>query len=262
MLPLIRRARRWHPELGAGLAPPAPISISASWPLMVGGGILFAGAVLLAPPARPFDHAGQILGASVFVTAVLAFLLVQPPVYGGGLEPIWRAALESFAGYTTAGAFFISAMILLAASHAFSSHPTAAPTGLSDRLLPALAALLAAYLLVYFVFTGYVRTGYYLRYLPLTVYLNDLVVALGLVAMIDCARGWYASFKQSIGRRRIADGLGAAVAAFGLAGMLVYWGSLQGFFVRKLPPDSLAFLPFCRRRRSATAASRRSPMAA
>ena len=202
----------------------------------------FCRAAFLAPPARPFDHAGRILGAAVFVTAVLAFLLVQPPVYGVGLEPIWRAALESFAGYTTAGAFFISAMILLAASHAFSSIP-AAPTGRSDRLLSALAALLAAYLLVYFVFTGYVRTGYYLRYLPLTVYLNDLVVALGLVAMIDCARGWYASFKQSMGWHRVADGVGVAVAALGLAGMLVYWGSLQGFFVRKLPPNSLAFLP-------------------
>ena len=39
----------------------------------------------------------------------------------GGLEPIWRAALAAFAGYTVVGAFFVSAMLLLAAWYAFGA---------------------------------------------------------------------------------------------------------------------------------------------
>jgi hypothetical protein len=77
----------------------------------------------------------------------------------------------------------------------------------------------------------------------LTVFFNDLLLALGLVAMIHCVRGWYARFEQSIGWRRIARGSGAAVAAFGLAGVVVYWGSLQTFLLRKLPPDEISFFP-------------------
>jgi hypothetical protein len=105
------------------------------------------------------------------------------------------------------------------------------------------AALLLAYVLVFFVFTGYVFTGYFARYLSLTVYFNDLLLALGLVAMIDCVCGWYASFKQSIGWNRIARGGGAAVAAIGLAGVVGYWASLQAVLLRKLPPDEISFFP-------------------
>jgi hypothetical protein len=110
-------------------------------------------------------------------------------------------------------------------------------------LLLAFAALLVAFLLVYFIFTGYVHTGYFLRYLPLTVYLNNLLLALGLVAMIDCVYGWYALSKQSISWQRMISGGGMAVAAFGLLGVIGYWGSLQTFLFRKLPPDTISFFP-------------------
>ena len=149
---------------------------------------------------------------------MLAFLLVQPALYGGGLEPIWRAALAAFAGYTTAGAVFVSAMLLLAAWHAFGAPIATVRGSLSNRLLFVLAALLCSYVLVYFIFTGYIRNGYFLRYLSLTIFFNNLVLAVGLVAMIDCVRGWYAAFRQSIGWRRIPYGGGAAV---GWAGFLL-----------------------------------------
>jgi hypothetical protein len=206
------------------------------------GGTLFAAAVVLAP-SKVFVHRRRILRVSAFLAAVLAFLLVQPSLYAGtaALEPIWRVVLADFASYTTGGALFVSAMLLLAGWYASGSSDTPDCGTLPDRLLLALVALLAAYLLVYFVFTGYVFTGYFARYLSLTIFLNDLVLALGLVAMIDCVRGWYARFKQSIGWQRIALGSGAAVAAFGLAGVLVYWGSLQTFLLRKLPPDEISF---------------------
>ena len=109
---------------------------------------------------------GPILGASAFVAAVFVFIIVQPALYAGGLEPIWRAALAAFAGYTAAGAFFVSAMLLLAAWHAFGAPIATARGCLSGRLLFVLAALLGAYVLVYFIFTGYIRNGYFLRYLP------------------------------------------------------------------------------------------------
>jgi hypothetical protein len=209
--------------------------------MVMGGGVLFAAAVLLAPPTLPIARLGRIVGASAFVAAALAFLLVQPALYAGGLEPIWRAALTAFAGYTTAGAFFVSTMLLLAAWHAFGAPIATARGSLSGRLLFALAALLGAYVLVYFIFTGYIRNGYFLRYLSLTVFLNNLILAVGLVAMFDCARGWYAA--QSMSVPRIVYGGVAAMAAFGLAGVLLYWGALQTFLFRKLPPDTISFLP-------------------
>jgi hypothetical protein len=104
-------------------------------------------------------------------------------------------------------------------------------------------ALLLAYLVVYFLFTGYVFTGYFERYLSLTIFFNDLFLALGLVAMIDCVRGAYAHFKQSIGWRRLALGSGAAFAAFGLSGVVLAWASMQTFLLRKLPPDEISFFP-------------------
>jgi hypothetical protein len=132
-------------------------------------------------------------------------------------------------------------MLLLAAWYACGSSVTAARELLPGRLLAAFAALLFAYLLVFFVFTGYVFTGYFARYLSLTVYFNDLLLALGLVAMIDCVRGWYAPFVQSTGWNRIGRGSGVAVAAVGVAGVLIYWGNLQAFLFRKLPPDEISF---------------------
>jgi hypothetical protein len=230
-----------HPELGVGVAPGAAISVS--WPIVMGGAILSAAAAFLAPPTLPIVRASLILGASAFVAVVVAFLLVQPALYTSALEPIWRAALAGFAGYAKGGAVFVSFMLLLAAWHAFGASGLTAGGGRPDRLLLTLTALLAAYFLVYFAFPGYVRTGYFLRYLPLTIYFNDLLLALGLVAMIDCARVWYASFRQSVDWRRIAYGGGAAAAAWGLAGVLVYWGSLQSFLFRKLPPDTISFFP-------------------
>ena len=61
--------------------------------------------------------------------------------------------------------------------------------------------------------------------------------------MFDCVRGWYAAYVKSMGFRRIGYGGGATVAAFGLVGVLVYWGTLQTFLFRKLPPDTISFLP-------------------
>jgi hypothetical protein len=75
------------------------------------------------------------------------------------------------------------------------------------------------------------------RDLPLTVFLNDLVLALGLVAMIECVRSYYASFKVATGWERIAYASGAAMVAFGLLGVTVYWSSLQVFLFRELPPE-------------------------
>jgi hypothetical protein len=75
-------------------------------------------------------------------------------------------------------------MLVLAALYAcgpFATDPIA------KRLLLAFAALFGAYLIVYFALGGDARD------LPLTVFLNDLVLALGLVAMIECVRSYYAS---------------------------------------------------------------------
>src|SRR5260221_12339884 len=186
--------------------------------MMVGGGIFFALSVVLVPSTVAFARPSRILGASAFLTGSLAFLLAQPFLYGVGFESIWRAALEAFAGYTTGAALFVSAMLLLAAWHAFDI-PLAARRLVSDQLLLAFAVLLVAYLLVYFIFTGYVHTGYFLRYLPLTIYLNNLLLALGLVAMIDCVYGWYALSEQSISLQRMIGGGGVAVAGLGLFGV-------------------------------------------
>jgi hypothetical protein len=237
-----------HPEVGAGLAPVSPLSVSRLWPVLMGGGILFAAAVFFAR-ATPRPPVSRMLGASAFLAAVLVFLLIQPDLYhrapnlvATAPEPIWRAALAAFAGYTRSGAFFVSGMIVLAAWYAFGPFiPRKGAT--SDRFWLAFATMLVVYILVYWMFTGYVYTGYFARFAPLTVYVNDLILAVGLVAMIDCVRGWYVSFKQSTNWRRFAYGGGAAVAAFGLAGVLVYWGALQLFLFRKLPPDTISFLP-------------------
>src|SRR5262249_5199419 len=144
-------------------------------------------------------------------------------------------------------ALLVAGLLLLAASYAAGALDSVGGGSVAekgpDRLLLALAALLLAYLLVYFVFTGYVVTGYHARYLSLTVFFNDLFLALGLVAMIDCVRGCYARFKDSIDRPRMAYGGAAAVAAVGLAGTVAYWGSLQTFLLRRLPPDEISFFP-------------------
>jgi hypothetical protein len=229
-----------HPDITAGFVTLSPFAI--------GGGALLAGILMLAAPTL-VGHPGRILGASAFLAAVLAFLVAQPAVYAGtaAFEPVWRAALMQFAGYTTLAALFVSAMLLLAAWHASGAVTTTGrgkpPESPPDRLLLVLAALLAAYLLVYFLFTGYVFTGYFARYLSFTIFLNDLVLALGLTAMIDCARGCYDRFRESIGWRRIVLGSATPIAAFGLAGVVVYWGSLQTFLVRKLPPGEISFFP-------------------
>jgi hypothetical protein len=236
-----------RPELAAGLATLLPI--------LIGIGGLFSGMVILIERlirsnrmvafAPLFSHPDRMLGMSLFVAAVLAVFLVQPSLYAaaGALDSIWRVALERLDNYTTAGALFIAMMLMLAAWHACGPSIASARKWLPKQLLLVFAALLLAYVLVFFVFTGYVFTGYFARYLSLTVYLNDLLLALGLVAMIDCASGWYAAFKQSAGGSRIARGAGAAAAIIGLGAVVLYWGSLQIFLLRKLPPDGIAFFP-------------------
>jgi hypothetical protein len=215
---------------------------------LIGVGILCVGMVFFTPLAL-FAHPRRILAAGAFVAAVLAFLLVQPALYEGMsvLELNWWAALAEFAVYRTGAALLVSTMLLLAAWHASGAVARTGRGSLTenppDRLLLVFAALLVAYLLVYFLFTGYIITGYFARYLSLTIFLNDLVLALGLVAVIDCVRGWYDRFKESTGWRRIARGAGAAAVAFGLGSVVVYWGSLQTLLLRKPPPDEIAFAP-------------------
>jgi hypothetical protein len=222
-----------HPEIVATLARASPI--------VIGGGFLFAAAVAVAPS----ELFGRVLGACAFVAAVLAFVLMQSSLYSGmgNLEPIWQEALVGIAGYTTGGAFFVSVMLLFAAWHASGSSVATDWGKRTDRLLVTFTALLLAYLFVFFVFTGYIFTGYFARYLSLTIFLNDLFLALGLVAMIDCVRGWYVSIKRSVSWRRLAHVSGAAAAAVGLTGVVLYWGSLQTFLFRKLPPDQISFFP-------------------
>ena len=236
-----------HPELAAGLATVLPVAIAV--------GILVAAVVSLTETLKRlverlgfaplFTRPGRMLGMSTFIAASLAFLLVQPSLYAaaGALEPIWRAALTVFADYTTSGALFISLMLLLAAWHACGSSPGTTRNRLPRGLLVAFAALLFAYVFVFFTFTGYIFTGYFARYLSLTVYFNDLLLALGLVVMMDCVYGWYAAFKQARGWSRVGPGSGAALAAIGCAGVVVYWASLQTLLVRKLPPDEISFFP-------------------
>jgi hypothetical protein len=236
-----------HPELAAGLASVLPVAI--------GVGLLVAAAVSLTETmkhfmerlgfAALFTRPGRMLGMSMFIAAALAFLLVQPDIYAaaGALEPIWRAALLVFTEYTTGAALFIALMLLFAAWHACGTFARNKEHRLSRGLFVCFAALLLAYILVFFVFTGYVFTGYFARYLSLTVYFNDLLLALGILAMIDCVRGWYGAFKQSIRWNRVGGGTGAAVAAVGLAGVVVYWASLQTLLLRKLPPSEISFFP-------------------
>jgi hypothetical protein len=236
-----------RPELAAGLA--------SLLPIVIGIGVLFSGIVNLIEKlirsnrmllfAPLFSHPDRMLGMSLFVAAVLAVFLVQPSLYGaaGALDSIWRAALERLESYTIVGGLFIAMMLMLAAWYACGPSVVSARKWLPNQLLLVFAALLLAYVLVFFVFTGYVFTGYFARYLSLTVYLNDLLLALGLVAMIDCASGWYAAFKQSIGSSRIARGSGAAAAIIGLGAVVVYWGSLQVFLLKKLPPHGISFFP-------------------
>jgi hypothetical protein len=235
-----------NPEVGAGLAPLSPFWTSPSWLILIfGGGALFALPVDFAPRSALFlVNVKRILGASVFVAALLAFLLTHRHLYTPALEPIWRAALVSFAGHTRGAALFITAMVALAAWHAVgSSVPVGRTKHISHRLLLAIAAMLVAFLLVYLAFTGYVYTGYFARYAPFTVYVTDLILAVGLMAMIDCVRSLYGSFSQSTSWRRMVRGGATFAAAFGLAGTLLYWGILQAFLFRKLPPDTISFLP-------------------
>jgi hypothetical protein len=216
--------------------------------IAIGIGIVFIAVLKFVSPML-FASPRHILAASAFLAAVLAVLLVQPTLYAAasGLQPVWQAALTELGSYTAGGALLVSAMLLLAAWYASGSLPAIERGSVlekcPDRLLLALAALFVAYLLVYFVFTGYVLTGYYVRYLSLTVFFNDLLLALGLVAMIECVRGLHARFKQSISWRRIGYGGGAAMAVLGLAATVLYWSGLQAFLLRKLPPDGISFFP-------------------
>jgi hypothetical protein len=211
-------------------------------------GILCVGMVFFTPVAL-VAQSRRIVAAGAFVAVALAFVLVQPSLYTGisGLGLNRSAALAEFPVYRNGAALFVSAMLLLAAWHASGAVATrgrgSLPENASSRLLLVLAAMLVAYLLVYFLFTGYIFIGYSARYFSLTIFFNDLVLALGLVAIIDCMRAWYDRFKESTGWLRIARGCGAAAVAFGLAGVVVYWGSLQIFLLRRLPPEETSFLP-------------------
>jgi hypothetical protein len=235
---------------------------------LIGVGVLCVGMVFFTPLTF-LAYPRRIFAAGAFVAAALAFLLMQPSLYAGMsvLELNWWAALADFAFYRTGAALLVSAILLLAAWHASGAVARAGRGSLTenppDRLLLVFAALLVAYLLVYFLFTGYIFTGYFARYLSLTIFLNDLVLALGLVAAIDCVHGWYDCFKQSTGWRRIARGAGTAAVAFGLGGVAVYWGSLQTLLLRtpilaanavmravQLPPGAklvvMTYQPFAR----------------
>jgi hypothetical protein len=236
-----------HPEITAGLAAVLPVAISVG--LLVTAVVtsteILKRLVERLGFAPLFSRPGRMLGMSTFIAASLGFLLVQPSLYAaaGALEPIWRGALRAFADYTIGGALFISLILLLAAWHACGPSAVTARNRLPRGLLVAFAALLLAYVFVFFTFTGYVFTGYFARYLSLTVYFNDLLLAVGLVVMMDCAHGWYAAFKQSRGWNGIGRGSGAALAAIGCVGVVAYWASLQTLLVRKLPPDAISFFP-------------------
>ena len=205
-----------HPEITAGLAAVLPVAISVG--LLVTAVVtsteILKRLVERLGFAPLFSRPGRMLGMSTFIAASLGFLLVQPSLYAaaGALEPIWRGALRAFADYTIGGALFISLILLLAAWHACGPSAVTARNRLPRGLLVAFAALLLAYVFVFFTFTGYVFTGYFARYLSLTVYFNDLLLAVGLVVMMDCAHGWYAAFKQSRGWNGIGRGSGAALA--------------------------------------------------
>ena len=44
--------------------------------------------------------------------------------------------------------------------------------------------MLVAYLLTYLASTGYVFTGYFARYAPFTIYVNDMLLAVGVVTTV------------------------------------------------------------------------------
>ena len=234
-----------NPEVGAGLAPLTPFWASRSWlTLCFAGGLISAAPFVFAPRLLQLAGAGRILGAGLFVAGALALLLMQRRVYSAALEPIWRAALDHMGGYSVAGALFVVAMVAVSAWRAFGgSAGRGESSRLSGRLLVALAAMLTAYVLVYLVFPGYVQNGYSARYAPFTIYFNALLLAVGLTAMIDCARSLYVSFRESASWQRTVYAAGSCTAAFGVAGVLLYWGALQAFLFKKLPPDSISFFP-------------------
>jgi hypothetical protein len=217
-----------------------PLLASAIW-------ILGAGWMLSLQPRRSTGFAKAVLVA--IVTAMAGVLLVLPRsvLFDRGMAPVWEE-LHRLAGPHAVQLLVVMATGLLSARLATAG--AAAMLGPDSRaqLRTVLVFLVCgglAYSLVYFLSPGYIYSGYLQRHAPFTVFLTDVLVAVGLYVTIRCAvalAGPRFADPQASWLRQYAHASLAGVAVL-MAGFFVgYWILVQASYLQWLPPDHYAFV--------------------
>lgn len=195
--------------------------------------------------------------ARTFFIAGLLFsgcgLLVRShaTLFGETYRPMWDV-LHSRAGPSLLHVFVLGSAATVATYVATAGSRRVLGDSPNERLTPVFAYLacgFAAYGTVYLLSPGYILSGYLDRHAPLTVFLTDVIVAIGIYIALRSALHLFRSLRlPGIGSSWRTVLLAYArvsltIATAGLAAFLVvYWVILQASYVRWMPPTHYAFL--------------------
>jgi hypothetical protein len=254
-----RRIVFWHNlqdrEAFSGLAPFLRSFTAFDWrvhtpPFAVAIWVLAAGWLLgLRPPPSGAMRRRVFLGIvclGLFLGALVLVLYIDGTVFGAMYAPIWKEL------YELAGPRVVLVLVLFAATLVALHMALGGGQGVAGdfrarprQVLVFLICGAFAYTLVYAISPGYVYSGYLARNAPFTVFLTDVVVALGLyVAILAAIR---------LTRRAIALEAASPAALYlrssfaGITLLLVaflfgYWLLMQVSYMGWMPPSHYAFL--------------------
>ena len=174
--------------------------------------------------------------------------LLQGTLFDQAYLPLWqelRGRLGAAPALLVAGAVLLAAHLATAGVAGVLGGPRAARLA---NVLRYLTCGYAAYAIVYLLAPGYIFSGYLARHAPFTVFLTDVIVALGIYVAAAAAAGLVSRQLQAAEAapasiwQSYAGSTFAALAAGTAAALVIYWAILQSAYVAWLPPTHYAFL--------------------
>lgn len=217
-----------------------PLLASAIW-------VLGAGWMLSLQPRRSTRFAKAVLVAIVAAIAGALLVLPHSVLFDRAMAPIWEE-LHRLAGPHAVQLLVVVATGLLSARLATAGAAAILGPDSRTQLWAVLAFLVCgtlAYSLVYFLSPGYIYSGYLQRHAPFTVFLTDVLVAVGLYVTIRCAvslAGPRFANTQASWLRQYSDASLAGVAVLMTGSFVGYWYLMQASYFQWLPPDHYAFV--------------------
>lgn len=188
--------------------------------------------------------ASNIAATVFYLLVVSALIRTQPFWYDPIHQALWQEA-AGFFGSEVVLQILLIIMVWIGARNVLTSDGDANVMAQSDVINKIFIFILfgfVAFSISAFLIPGYLKTVYFARYAPLTVFFHTAPIALILYVLGSYVVQSPVLFQSLDERRTGTFRARQFMAAGSMCFLILYWGQLQATYFNRLPPDHFSFV--------------------